>query len=210
MGQIGQLRVDEYDGPQPNQDFFEGDEVELLSRSGVPTGMRGIIRRFEGLRQGIPHAFVVIDEATRDVLPLNMLRRVQKLAQGRPMADPFVMPEIGETQGEAQKRNSPALQKTCPVCQSTNAPEATNCANCGSSLDTPYMVPRQQKQRVAQVGSYMVNPPANRNVMRPTTETFERRTKRPTYPDLSDEHADIIDEDHINQVGESANALGLE
>ena len=126
------------------------------------------------------------------------------------MTDPFVMPEIGETQGEAQRRNSPALQKTCPVCQSTNAPEATNCANCGSSLETPYMVPREQKQKMAQIGSYMVNPPANRNVMKPTTETFERRVKRPIQQNLSDEHADITDEDHIIQVGESANALGLE
>jgi len=140
-----------------------------------------------------------------------------KLAQfmsngpGRPETDPFIMPEIGETQGHAQKRNSIALQKTCHTCQSTCAPDASNCPQCGTKLKNPYSVPRQPTMRAAQVGTYMVNPPANRNVRGPSTESFERRRKRPHYPILpSDDFADVGNEDHMKQVQESASALGLD
>ena len=140
INMIGKHKTEEYSGPQPGVDFFEGDMVEILHR-GRPTGMKGVIRRFEGVRSGVPYARVAIEGVQGgDVVALNSMQKIAQFmgeGPGRPEADPFVMPDIGETQGHAQKRNKPALQKTCPICTSTNSANALNCVNCGADLKNP-------------------------------------------------------------------------
>lgn len=206
-------------------DFNKGDIVEILDQYGRPTQMKGRIDHIERRMNGDMIATVWVDGLGQQQVSLKNL---QKSAQGRPQSDPFAMEplglrEPGQTAEEAQRANSPAMKKTCPVCNSTCNPNDMNCHNCGASLsgDQQMVDRRAPDRKIAQLqqppmaGTTFINPgDANSTSTDPNSVevpgSMRRRIKRtPVFEELSDDFVDLTDEAHLNQVKESADDLGL-
>lgn len=137
---------------------------------------------------------------------------------GRPKSDPFALTplglnEPGQTGQEAQKAVAPAMKKVCPVCGSDNGPNEMRCANCSATLGgNQQMVDRsatpagEQGNPLERAAQAMMTSVRSLEV----PDSMNRRTKRDSVvEELSDEFVDSVDNEHLSQVRNSADQLGL-
>lgn len=121
-----------------------------------------------------------------------------------------------------------ALEKICPICSSDNNPTAVLCANCGGDIAATKAMPKQRKRddKGSQKGQnrhevmfkgmpinkmhvpgfgVSAQVPYNAN-LKPIKPIKPIKPKRQM---ISDDDVEVVDENHLNNIQNSANNLGL-